>query len=38
MKMETSVTAVSAGKVKKVHLHSGVIVEQDDLVVEMALS
>ncbi|GJM28664.1 MAG: pyruvate carboxylase [Cyclobacteriaceae bacterium] len=35
MKMETSVTAVSAGKIKKVHLQSGVIVEQDDLVVEM---
>ena len=35
MKMETSVTAVAAGKVKSIHLEAGTIVEQDDLVVEM---
>jgi pyruvate carboxylase len=34
MKMESTVTAPFDGKVKKVHLKSGVMVEQDDLVVE----
>ena len=34
MKMESTVTAPIDGKVKKVHLKSGVMVEQDDLVVE----
>jgi pyruvate carboxylase len=34
MKMETSVTAVTAGKIRKIHLQPGVIVEQDDLIVE----
>ena len=35
MKMETSVTAAVSGKVKAIHLAAGVIVEQDDLVVEL---
>ncbi len=35
MKMETSVTSSMAGVIKKVHLAEGVIVEQDDLVVEL---
>ncbi len=34
MKMESTVTAHFDGKVKKVHLKGGVMVEQDDLVVE----
>ncbi|MDH3709717.1 MAG: pyruvate carboxylase [Cyclobacteriaceae bacterium] len=36
MKMETSVTSVMSGKVKQIHLGPGVIVEQDDLVVELS--
>ncbi len=36
MKMETSVTSVTSGKVKQIHLGPGVIVEQDDLVVELS--
>ena len=35
MKMETTVTATAAGKIKKVHLHAGGMVDQDDLVVEL---
>ena len=35
MKMETTITAPFEGKVKKVHLHVGELVEQGDLVVEM---
>ena len=35
MKMETTITAPAAGKVKQVHLHQGELVEQGDLVVEM---
>ncbi|WGZ90441.1 MAG: pyruvate carboxylase [Candidatus Thiocaldithrix dubininis] len=35
MKMETTITAPAAGKVKAVHLHAGELVEQGDLVVEM---
>lgn len=35
MKMETTITAPNAGKVKKVHLHEGELVEQGDLVVEL---
>lgn len=35
MKMETTVSAPAAGKVKRVHLAAGSMVEQDDLVVEM---
>jgi len=34
MKMESTVTAPFDGKVKQVHLKGGVMVEQDDLVVE----
>ena len=34
MKMESTVTAPFDGKVKKVHIKRGVMVEQDDLVVE----
>lgn len=34
MKMESTVTAPFDGKVKKVHLKNGVMVEQDDLIVE----
>jgi pyruvate carboxylase len=34
MKMETTITAPEAGKVKKLHLHAGELVEQGDLVVE----
>ncbi|TAE59791.1 MAG: pyruvate carboxylase, partial [Bacteroidetes bacterium] len=36
MKMESTVTSPTEGKVEKVHLKEGVMVEQDDLVVEMA--
>ena len=35
MKMESTVTAPFAGKVQKIHLRGGVIVEQDDLIVEL---
>ena len=35
MKMETTITAPAAGKVAKVHLHVGELVEQGDLVIEM---
>lgn len=35
MKMETTITAPFAGKVKQIHLHVGELVEQGDLVVEM---
>jgi len=35
MKMESTVTAPQAGKVKKIHLREKTLVEQDDLVVEM---
>ncbi|MEQ8546840.1 MAG: pyruvate carboxylase [Cyclobacteriaceae bacterium] len=34
MKMESTVTAVAAGTVKKVYLQAGAMVEQDDVVVE----
>ncbi|MCO6500567.1 MAG: pyruvate carboxylase [Vicingus serpentipes] len=34
MKMESTVTAPFDGKVKQIHLNGGVMVEQDDLVVE----
>ncbi|MFB0925931.1 MAG: hypothetical protein QMB65_11750, partial [Vicingaceae bacterium] len=34
MKMESTVTAPFDGKVKVIHLQGGVMVEQDDLVVE----
>ena len=34
MKMESTVTAPFEGKVKAIHLQAGVMVEQDDLVVE----
>ena len=37
MKMETSITASTAGTVKKVHLKAGTMVEQDDLVIEFDL-
>ena len=36
MKMETTISAPRAGTVQKVHLGAGVMVEQDDLVVELA--
>lgn len=35
MKMETTVAATVDGKVKKIHLKAGHLVEQDDLVIEM---
>ena len=35
MKMETTISAVEAGEVGKVHLDAGAMVEQDDLVIEM---
>jgi len=35
MKMESTITAPKAGKVKKVHLSEKTLVEQDDLVIEM---
>ncbi|MEL6251193.1 MAG: pyruvate carboxylase [Bacteroidota bacterium] len=35
MKMESTVTSPIEGKVKRIHLKEGVMVEQDDLVVEM---
>ncbi len=35
MKMESTITAPSAGRVKKVHLSEKTLVEQDDLVIEM---
>lgn len=34
MKMETTITAPNGGKVKKIHLHEGELVEQGDLVIE----
>ena len=35
MKMESTVTAPVSGKVQKIHLKNGVMVEQDDLIVEL---
>ncbi len=35
MKMESTVTSTQDGRVKKLHLHSGDMVEQEDLVVEL---
>ncbi|MCK7555158.1 hypothetical protein MKQ70_09120 [Chitinophaga sedimenti] len=35
MKMETTVTATRACKVKAIHLPEGTMVSQDDLVVEL---
>ncbi|MEO1449577.1 MAG: pyruvate carboxylase, partial [Bacteroidota bacterium] len=35
MKMESTITAPQAGKVKQLHIGEGVMVEQDDLVVEL---
>ena len=35
MKMETTITAPVAGKIRAIHLHAGELVEQGDLVVEM---
>jgi pyruvate carboxylase len=35
MKMETTVTSPQDGVVKKIHLASGALVEQDDLIVEL---
>ncbi|MCB9273305.1 MAG: pyruvate carboxylase [Lewinellaceae bacterium] len=35
MKMESTITAPLAGKIKKIHLAEKTLVEQDDLVVEM---
>lgn len=34
MKMETTITAPVAGKIRAIHLHAGELVEQGDLVVE----
>ena len=36
MKMETTITAPAAGTVKAVHLEAGTLVEQGDLVIELA--
>ncbi len=36
MKMESTITAPMAGKIKKIHLAEKTLVEQDDLVVEFA--
>ena len=35
MKMESTITATAAGKVKFIHLKEKTLVEQDDLVVEL---
>ncbi len=35
MKMESTITAAKAGVVKAIHLQEGILVEQDDLVVEL---
>ena len=35
MKMETNVSAPHAGKIKKIHINSGAMVMQDDLVIEL---
>ncbi|MGK0295306.1 MAG: pyruvate carboxylase, partial [Ulvibacter sp.] len=35
MKMETTVTATRAGKVKSIRLKPGVMVKKDDLIVTM---
>jgi pyruvate carboxylase len=35
MKMESTISAPRAGKVKKIYLEAGEMVEQDDLVVEL---
>ncbi|MEQ8473527.1 MAG: pyruvate carboxylase [Marinoscillum sp.] len=35
MKMESTVTAITSGVVKKIHLKAGDMVEQDDLVIEL---
>jgi pyruvate carboxylase len=35
MKMETTVSAPRHGVIKKIHIESGALVEQDDLVIEM---
>ena len=37
MKMESTVTSPTAGKVQKVHLKNGVMVAQDDLIVELEI-
>jgi pyruvate carboxylase len=36
MKMETTIAAPAAGTISKIHLNAGTMVEQDDLVVELA--
>ena len=36
MKMSNTITAPADGKVKKIWLEAGVMVEQDDLVVELS--
>ncbi len=35
MKMETTIAASLSGTIRKIHLHGGAMVEQDDLVVEI---
>lgn len=35
MKMESTVSASKAGKVKKVHIHAGAMVDQNDVVLEL---
>ncbi|WP_118974515.1 pyruvate carboxylase [Taibaiella koreensis] len=35
MKMESTVSAAKAGKVKKVHINAGTMVDQNDVVIEM---
>ena len=35
MKMETTVSASKSGKVKKIHLQAGAMLDQEDLVIEM---
>ena len=35
MKMESTITAPVAGKVKAIHLKQNTFVEQDDLVIEL---
>jgi len=35
MKMETTVSAPKAGKVKRIHLQAGEMIDQEDLVIEM---
>ncbi|MBL4715029.1 MAG: pyruvate carboxylase subunit B, partial [Bacteroidia bacterium] len=36
MKMESTITSSEKGKVKRVHLKEGTMVEQDDLIIELA--